>query len=96
LTFDPKEWSIFAFKKITKGLDIKLKSRADLSHKKRVIKSERELNLIREAVRLGAEAFNNFAYLIDKYGFEKSEHELKHMMETTLSLYGRREISLNR
>jgi len=93
LIYDPRDLSIYDFEKITNKLDIKLKSKVSFSHKKRIIKSEDELNLIREAVRLGSESFDRFAYLINKYGLDKDEYELTYMAETVLSKYGRRKLS---
>ncbi len=93
LIYDPRDLSIFDFKKITKKLDIKLKPKVSFSHKKRIIKNEEELKLLREAVRLGSESFDRFAYLINKYGFDKDEYELTYMAKTVLSKYGRRELS---
>lgn len=93
LIYDPKEWSIFAFEKITKDLDIKLKPKPDFSHKKRIIKTTYELELLKKAVQLGAESFDRFAYIINKYGFDKDEYELIYMAKTALSKYGKRALS---
>ncbi|MCK4442180.1 MAG: aminopeptidase P family protein [Sulfurovaceae bacterium] len=95
LTYDPKEWSIFAFEQITKGLDIKLKAKPDLSHKKRIIKSVEEIELLRKAVKLGAKSFDKFAEMINSNGFEKNEYELTYMAKTALSKYGKRELSFD-
>jgi len=71
LNYDPKEWSIFAFEQITKGLDIKFKPKSDFSHKKRIIKSYEEIELITKAVSLGAKSFDRFAKMINRNGFGK-------------------------
>jgi Xaa-Pro aminopeptidase len=93
LNYDPKEWSIFAFEQITNGLDIKLKAKPDFSHRKRIIKSHQEIELLRKAVRLGAKSFDEFAKMINRYGFGKDEYELTYMAKTALSKYGKRELS---
>jgi Xaa-Pro aminopeptidase len=95
LTYDPKEWSIFGFQKIAKNLNIKLKPKPDLSHKKRIIKSEKEIEIIKQAVRLGAKSFDRLASIINKYGFKKDEYELTYMAKTMLSKYGKRELSFD-
>jgi len=95
LNYDPKEWSIFAFEQITKGLDIKLKPKPDFSHKKRIIKSYEEIELLRKAVKLGAKSFDRFAKMVNSYGFGKDEYELTFMAKTALSKYGKRELSFD-
>jgi len=95
LNYDSKEWSIFAFEQITKGLDIKFKPKPDFSHKKRIIKSHEEIELITKAVRLGAKSFDRFAKMVNSYGFGKDEYELTYMAKTALSKYGKRELSFD-
>ncbi len=95
LIYDPKEWNIFAFKKITQGLDIKFKAELDFSHKKRIIKTAQEIKLLKKAVQLGAESFDRLAYIVNKYGFGKSEYELTYMAKSTLSKYGKRDLSFD-
>jgi len=95
INYDPKEWTIFAFEQITKGLDIKFKPKPDFSHKKRIIKSHEEIELITKAVRLGAKSFDRFAKMVNSYGFGKDEYELTYMAKTALSKYGKRELSFD-
>jgi len=95
LNYDPKEWTIFAFEQITKGLDIKFKPKPDFSHKKRIIKSHEEIELITKAVKLGAKSFDRFAKMVNSYGFGKDEYELTYMAKTALSKYGKRELSFD-
>jgi Xaa-Pro aminopeptidase len=95
LTFDPKEWSIFHFEKIREGVKIKFKEAPDFSHKKRMVKSSEELLLIQKAVELGAGAFDDFAKLIWKHGFEKDENMLTFMAKAMLSQKGKYELSFD-
>ena len=95
LRYDPKEWSLFHFKRFTDGLDIKLKARVDFSHKKRVIKSSQEIETLKMASNLGAEAFDRFADVINRHGFGKDEHTLTYMAKTALSKYGQYELSFD-
>ncbi|NOZ90104.1 MAG: M24 family metallopeptidase [Epsilonproteobacteria bacterium] len=93
LIYDPKEWSIFAFNRVTQGLDIKFKPQPDFSHKKRIIKTSQEIELLKKAVQLGADSFDRFAYIINKYGFGKDEYELTYLAKSALSKYGKRDLS---
>ena len=75
LTINPKEWSYFEVQKLVK-IKIELAFDLLLSHKKRIIKSDEEIELLREAVRLGANGFADFAHEINENGLGKSEQEL--------------------
>ena len=94
-TYDPKEWTIFEFEKITKGLKLKFKAEPDFSHKKRIIKSDDELKLIKKAVKLGSKAFDRLAKEINKHGFKKNEYNLTYMAKTALSKQGEYELSFD-
>ena len=93
LKYDPKEWTIWAFEKLKDGLKIKFKATPDFSHKKRIIKSSEELLLLKEAVKLGANAFDDFAKLIKKHGFKKDENMLTFMAKAMLSQKGKYKLS---
>jgi Xaa-Pro aminopeptidase len=69
---------------------VRLKDVKNFSHKKRMIKKEDELEIIKEAVRLGAEAFREFAKEI-QIGID--EYELSYRFKEKLTKRGRRELS---
>ena len=75
LTLNPKEWSYFEVHKLTEA-KIKLSFDLLLSHKKRIVKTNQEIELLREAVRLGAEGFDAFATYINEGGVGTNEQEL--------------------
>jgi len=95
LSYDPKEWTIFAIEKIKYKLKIKFKEVPDFSHKKRIIKSSEELLLLKKSAHLGAEAFDNFAKMIHKHGFKQDEHMLTFMGKAMLSNKGQYELSFD-
>ncbi|CAA6822382.1 MAG: Aminopeptidase YpdF (MP-, MA-, MS-, AP-, NP-specific) [uncultured Sulfurovum sp.] len=95
IVYDPKEWSIFHFEKLSENLKINFKSSLDFSHRKRVIKSSEELLLLRKAAKLGASAFNDFADLIHKHGFNQDEKMLTFMGKAMLSKKGKYELSFD-
>ncbi len=95
LSYDPKEWTLFAFEMLKKDLKINFKEVPDFSHKKRVIKSSQELLLLKKAARLGAKAFDNFSALIHRHGFKQDEHMLTFMAKAMLSQKGKYELSFD-
>ncbi len=93
LKYDPKEWTLFYFEKLQENLKTTFIAKPDFSHKKRIIKSSEELLLLKEAVKLGANAFDDFAKLIKKHGFKKDENMLTFMAKSMLSQKGKYELS---
>ncbi len=59
--YDPKEFSCAEFEALTKNLNIQFQKRHNLSWKKRLIKSDEEIELIKKSVLLNAMAFDEFA-----------------------------------
>ena len=95
LKYDPKEWSVFSFEEIRDGLKIRFKPIPDFSHKKRVIKSEEEIEILKISATLGADAFDKLAKTINEHGFKNSEEILTYMAKTVLSKYGKYELSFD-
>ncbi len=95
LIIDPKEWSIFHFSLLSDNLNINFKKESDFSHKKRIIKTPDELLLLKKAVELGAEAFDDFAHYVDRYGIEEDEHHLGYIAQGSLSHRGKYELSFD-
>ena len=95
LHYDPKEWSIYHYEQLSNGVLLRFKPLPDLSHKKRIIKSDEELKTLKRAAQLGAKAFDSFANIINEHGFKNSEYILTHMAKTALSQYGQYELSFD-
>lgn len=93
--FDPKEWSVDGFDKISQKSKTKFKPVLDFSHKKRMIKSDEELKIITKAAKLGAKAFKHLAKEFRKNGFGKDEYTLTHMAKGILGDFGKYELSFN-
>jgi len=91
--FDPKEWSVAAFETLRTKTKVNFKPVPDLSHKKRIIKSDEELKIIAKAAKLGAKAFKQLATLLYEEGLGKDEHTLNYMAQGVLSHYGKYALS---
>ena len=91
-TIDPNEWNIFAFNKIKENTPTKFKLLASFSHKKRIIKTQQEIELLQKAVTIGKKSFKKIAAMIEKSKGLR-EYELNFLAESILREQGRRELS---
>jgi len=88
LKIDPANWDYESFVSLSKI--VTLQKIPNYSHKKRMIKSQDELEIIKKAVFLGALAFDEFAKEIE---FGINEFELSYRFKEKLSARGSRELS---
>jgi len=95
ITIDPKEWTVYTFSLLKNGLKVKFKKVPDFSHKKRLIKSSKELSLLKKAVSLGEEGFTKLAKIIQKNGFKKDENYLTYRAKGALSHKGEYALSFD-
>jgi Xaa-Pro aminopeptidase len=93
--FDPKEWTVAGFEKLSSANKVIFKAELDLSHKKRIIKSDRELKILSKAAKLGAKAFKALAKEFSKNGFGKNEYDLTHTAKSVLGSFGKYELSFD-
>jgi len=68
IRIDPKEWDIYSFKILKDNIPCRWLFKPDLSHRKRIIKTEEEIEYLSKAARLGAEAFDTIAGKLWKDG----------------------------
>ena len=92
VVIDPIEWDIYSFNRLKDSVPTKFKYRVNFSHNKRIIKSDREIELLSKAVRIGRESFKKVAKEISKVDLLK-ESELNFLAESILRDYGNRDIS---
>jgi Xaa-Pro aminopeptidase len=95
ILFDPKEWSLWEYTNLSKSIKTEFKPKVDLSHKKRIIKSSDELAIIAKASKLGKRAFKALAKEIKSSGFGEDEYRLTYRAKSTLSDFGRYELSFD-
>ena len=95
VTFDPKEWSVDAFNRVSEHSKIHFKPELDLSHKKRIIKSDEELKILAKAAKLGEKAFKALAKEFRKHGFGEDEYTLTYKAKGVLSDFGKYDLSFD-
>lgn len=96
ITFDPKEFTKFEFDFLSLDLKVNFKPEAEFHRIKRAIKSEKEIKLLRKAVNIGKEAFDEFkVQFLDNRDkkIELSEKNLLFWLKSTLSNYGKYDLS---
>ena len=92
-SYDPKEWSCFDFAKISKNTDIKWKKKLYLSHKKRIIKTPQEIELLEIAVDVGKRGFERAKELFLTSGVGYDEFQLTQLAREGMSDSGRFDLS---
>jgi Xaa-Pro aminopeptidase len=95
IAFDPKEFLVFGLDKLRKEVKATFKPKVNLSHKKRMVKTQEEISLLSEAVALGEKAFHSFAEAIRRDGVGKSELQLTYEAKGILSHYGMYDLSFD-
>ena len=88
LKIDPNNWSYKAYSELSKV--VSLKNEENFSFKKRMIKTPQELEIIKQAVKEGARAFEEFKNVIET-GID--EFELSFRFKEKLTKRGRRPLS---
>ena len=88
LTIDPLNWNKKDYNELLKV--VKLKDEENFSHKKRMIKTPKELEIIKKAAKKGAKAFEEFKNVIEA-GID--EFELSFRFKEKLTKRGRRDLS---
>ncbi len=92
LIIDPKEWDIISFEQLKK-LNIYLSYKKNFSQKKRIIKTNKEIEIIKEAVKKTKIAFDKFYEYIKSDGIGKDEKELNFVIQNILKNNGQYDLS---
>ncbi|MGC9351498.1 MAG: aminopeptidase P family N-terminal domain-containing protein, partial [Sulfurovum sp.] len=95
MLFDPKEWSVAAFRHFTDNTKITFQAEPDFSHKRRIIKSDEELKILAKAAKLGAKAFSKLAKEFRQNGIGENEFMLTHKAKSILGGYGKYDLSFD-
>ncbi|MGW8169382.1 MAG: M24 family metallopeptidase [Sulfurovaceae bacterium] len=95
LIFDPHEWSVADFAKLSAGNKNIFYEDPDFSRKKRVVKTEQEIDKLSHAAKLGAKAFDNFISKIDIDLIGLDELTLTYLAKEQFSYGGLHELSFD-
>ncbi len=73
LCYDPNEWTVEAYARLSQKLRVIFQKRPHFSHQKRMIKRLDELEILKKAAIFGKEAFDRFGTYLGHQGLENSE-----------------------
>jgi len=80
---DPNEWSLYQYEKLSSS-GITFKPKLAMSHKKRIIKTSKEIKILNKAAKIGAKAFDKCADFFENIGIGSSEKVLNFEAEIIL------------
>ncbi len=95
IIFDPKEWDFQRITQMKERTKLKWVAKLSLSHKKRIIKTQTEIEILAKAVKQGARAFRDFAMMIDEEGVGKTEKELHFLAQNFMRRFGKNDLSFD-
>lgn len=95
IQYDPFNFSVAEFDDLSKGMKIYFKKVANLSHQKRICKSDDEIKKLKNAATIGAQCFDEFAEYLRKNGEGKTEKFLQKIAIDIFSDNGNRELSFS-
>jgi len=93
--FDPKNFTVADFEKLKKTVGVTFKASPNFSQKKRIIKSQEEIELLKIAAKLGSEAFDRYAKYLQNCGAKKSEQYINFEAVRELSSNGKYDLSFH-
>jgi Xaa-Pro aminopeptidase len=93
--YDPSSFSVAQFNKLKQSLKTTFKAAPNFSQKKRVIKTDSEIELLEKAVKLGSKAFDRFALYLQEHGKNQSEQYINFEAMRELQLHGKYDLSFH-
>lgn len=93
IVFDPNDFSYAAYTNLSENLKTQFIAKANFSKQKRIIKTDKEIILLKKAAIAGREGFKELAKYIRKNGFEQSEQFLYFKAFEKMSQTGKLDIS---
>lgn len=95
LIFDPYDFSVAVYSELTSFSDTKFHPSTHFSKKKRMVKSADEIALMKEAAKIGADCFDEFANFLNDFGEGATEEELQFEAVKIFQQHGRLGLSFN-
>ena len=93
IIFDPNDFTYASYISLSENLKIEFVSTPNFSKQKRMIKSDKEISILKKAAQLGRDGFKEFAKYIRKNGFNQTEQFLYFKAFEKMSQSGKLDIS---
>ena len=93
IVFDPNDFSYATYTNLSENLKTQFIAKPNFSKLKRIIKTDKEIILLKKAAMAGREGFKELAKYIRKNGFEQSEQFLYFKAFEKMSQIGKLDIS---
>lgn len=93
--FNPQEFSLHFYEKLTNGLKAHFTPKPNFHQEKRICKTQEEIALIEHSQKLNIKAFDKFAAWISKNGKDQSEAFLHFKSQAFLTKKGKYDLSFN-
>ncbi len=95
LSFDPYDFDVATFQKLSKNLTTKFIKKPNFSKLKRIIKADDEIKLISKAMQIGRNGFKKFKTFLDDNGKNQSELYLNYIAKAIMSHQGKYQLSFD-
>jgi len=88
LAYNPAEWNVEAYARLSEKLSINLQKKPNFSQQKRIIKSDAELEILKSAACFGRDAFTQFGEFLKQHGEGMDEKRAFFEAEAILKRHG--------
>ena len=95
LIYNPQEFSVFVFEKLTSNLNLNFKPKLNFHQEKRIIKTSEEIALLEYSQTLNFQAFSKFAKFLNKRSKGCMESYLHYKAQGYLTQKGAYDLSFN-
>ena len=95
LSYNPQEWTVDAFERLSAKLSIVFQKKPNFSQQKRIIKSEAELEILKKAANFGKDAFHRFGEFLKHDGLGLDEKMAHFEAEAIFKFHGQLGLSFS-
>ncbi len=95
ITYDPYDFCVADFNNLTQSCNTEFISKPFFSKQKRIIKTDKEIKLLKKAAQFGRDGFERFANFLNEDGLGQSEQFLYYKAQGFMSNSGKLDLSFD-